>query len=212
MEAENRRYERRRGLVASVAEDCEYPYRRILDLSGFEQKGRYLEGTGSLVLDHSGRRAFACRSSRTDENLVRRWADELGYEPVVFDATDAAGVPYYHTNVMLSIGCTVAVVATESIARVDRERVLGLLGEARETIEIDRAAVAGFAGNMLELATATGGTVYALSASAERNLSPAARTRLAANTGALLPIAIPTIERLGGGSVRCMIAEVFSPT
>jgi len=121
-------------------------------------------------------------------------------------------VPYYHTNVMLSIGCTVAVVATESIARVDRERVLGLLGEARETIEIDRAAVAGFAGNMLELATATGGTVYALSASAERNLSPAARTRLAANTGALLPIAIPTIERLGGGSVRCMIAEVFSPT
>jgi hypothetical protein len=212
MEAPNRRLERRREVLDGVAAHCGYRIRRILDLSPFEQQGRYLEGTGSLVLDHGSRRAFACRSSRTDEGLVRHWADELGYEPVVFDALDAAGVPFYHTNVMLSIGLKVAVVAAESIAQADRERVLGALaGSGRDVIEIDRSAVAGFAGNMLELIGAGGRGVYALSTSAEGVLSTAARARLAAGSDQLLPLSIPTIERLGGGSVRCMLAEVFSP-
>jgi hypothetical protein len=212
MEAPNRRLERRREILDTVAAQCGYGIRRIVDLSPFEQQGRYLEGTGSLVLDHGSRRAFACRSSRTDEGLVRRWADDLGYEPVVFDAMDAAGVAFYHTNVMLSIGHQVTVVAAESIAPADRERVLGALtGPGRDVIDIDQAAVTGFGGNMLELVGEGGRGVYALSASAERILSPAARARLAAGTDQLLPLSIPTIQRLGGGSVRCMLAEVFSP-
>jgi hypothetical protein len=212
MEAPNRRLERRRGMLEEVAAQCRYRIRRVLDLSPFENQGRYLEGTGSLVLDHGARRAFACRSSRTDESLVRHWAAQLGYEPVVFDAVDAAGVPFYHTNVMLSIGYRVAVVAAEAIVPADRERVLAALTSgAKDVIEIDQVGVAGFAGNMLELIGAEGQAVYALSARAERILPAHVWDRLAAGTDHLLPISIPTIERLGGGSVRCMLAEVFSP-
>jgi hypothetical protein len=213
MQARNRRLERRRDILESVAERCGYRISRVLDLSGFEDQGRYLEGTGSLVLDHVGRQAFACRSSRTDETLVRHWADQLGYRPVVFDAVDGAGVPFYHTNVMLSIGWRVVVVATDSIAPADRERVLAALtAGSRALIAIDRRAVAGFAGNMLELLGANGRRLFALSAQAERALPQATRAQLAAGTDELLPLNIPTIERLGGGSVRCMLAEVFSPT
>jgi hypothetical protein len=212
MQAPNRRLERRRDILERVAERCAYRITQVVDLSSFEEQGRYLEGTGSLVLDHVGRKAFACRSIRTDEMLVRRWADQMGYQAVVFDAVDAAGVAFYHTNVMLSIGHRLAVVAAESIVASDRERVLAALASgSREIIAIDRAAVAGFAGNLLELVGAGGHGVLALSAQAERALPQAARERLAACTHQLLPLAIPTIEQLGGGSMRCMLAEVFSP-
>jgi hypothetical protein len=142
---------------------------------------------------------------------VRHWAGELGYEPVLFDALDSAGAPFYHTNVMLSIGERIAVVAAEAIVPADRERVLAALASgAKDVIEIDQVGVAGFAGNMLELLGAQGQAVYALSARAERILPASVWDRLAAGTDQLLPIAIPTIERLGGGSIRCMLAEVFS--
>ncbi len=213
MEAVNRRLQRRRDILESVAERCVYRISRVLDLSGFEHQGRYLEGTGSLVLDHVGRLAFACRSSRTDETVVRHWADALGYEAVVFDALDAAGQPFYHTNVMLSIGCQVAVVAAETIVPSDRERVMAALATgSRDIIAIDQNAVAAFGGNMLELLATDGRRVYALSSRAKNLLPQTALTRLAAGTDQLLPLTIPTIERVGGGSVRCMLAEVFSPT
>ncbi len=211
MQAPNRRLERRADILDGVAQRCGYRIARVLDLSTFEEQGRFLEGTGSLVLDHVGRQAFACRSIRTDEMLVRRWADQMGYQPVLFDALDAAGVAFYHTNVMLSIGHRVAVVAADSIVPSDREPVLAALASgSRQIIEIDHAAVGGFAGNMLELVGSGGRGVFALSARAQRVLPPIARARLAAGTDQLLPLVIPTIERLGGGSVRCMLAEVFS--
>jgi hypothetical protein len=142
----------------------------------------------------------------------RRWADLVGYQPIIFDAVDAAGVAFYHTNVMLSIGHRLAVVAAEAIVPADRERVLAALASgSREIIRIDQEAVAGFAGNMLELLNGSGQRVYALSARVERVVPRASWERLLAGTDRLLPLAIPTIERLGGGSVRCMLAEVFSP-
>ena len=212
MQAANRRLERRRDILEGVAARCGYRIARVLDLSHFEDQGRYLEGTGSLVLDHISRQAFVCRSIRTDEWLVHLWAEQMGYQPIVFDAVDAAGVAFYHTNVMLSIGQKVAVVAADSIVPSDRERVLAALAAgSRDVITIDRAAVAGFAGNMLEVRGAGRRRIYVLSAQAEGTLSQAARARLVAGTDELLPLAIPTIERLGGGSVRCMLAEVFSP-
>ena len=212
MQAPNRRPERRHEILEQVAVECGYRIRRVIDLSPFEAQGRYLEGTGSLVLDHVGRVAFACRSSRTDETLVQRWAEQLGYQPVVFDALDRAGVPFYHTNVMLSIGSRVAIVAAEAIVPADRERVLtALAAGSRDIVPIDQAAVAAFAGNMLELLNRSGQRVYVLSAQAQRTLSPDTLARVAAGTDQLLPLTIPTIERLGGGSVRCMLAEVFSP-
>jgi hypothetical protein len=212
LQAPNRRPERRREILEQVAEGCGYRIGRVLDLSPFEAQGRYLEGTGSLVLDHVGRVAFACRSSRTDATLVQRWADQLGYQPVIFAALDRAGVPFYHTNVMLSIGARVAVVAADAIVPADRERVLAALAAgSRDIIPIDQAAVTAFAGNMLELLNRNGQRVYVLSAHAQRTVPAATLARLAAGTDQLLPLGIPTIERLGGGSVRCMLAEVFSP-
>jgi hypothetical protein len=212
MQAPNRRLERRQELLEAVAARCGYAIRRVVDLSAYEEQGRYLEGTGSLVLDHIGRMAFACRSSRTDESLVRRWADELGYTAVVFDALDRAGVPFYHTNVMLSIGSRIVVVAADAIVAADRERVMAALAAgSRDIIAIDQAAVAAFAGNMLELLGDGGQRIGVLSAQAQRALPAATLGRLAAGMDELLPLTIPTIERLGGGSVRCMLAEVFSP-
>jgi hypothetical protein len=211
LQARNRRLERRPEILESVAQRCGYRIRRVLDLSPFEEQGQYLEGTGSLVLDHVGRQAFACRSRRTAVPLVRRWAEEFGYRPVVFDALDATGASFYHTNVMLSIGHRAAVVAAKCIVPADRERVLAALAGSREIIAIDSEAVAAFAGNMLEVLSTTGRAIYAVSARAAKILPPAAQAKLEASTEQLLPISIPTIERLGGGSVRCMLAEVFSP-
>lgn len=214
MHAPNRRAERRPEIVTAAARECGFEVRRTLDLSHHEQAGRFLEGTGSLVLDHEARLAYVCRSPRTHEAVLGEWAHELGYETVVFDATDAGGAPYYHTNVLLGIGERCAVVGTEAIAPRDRARVLGRLGASgRELIEIDRTAIAAFAGNLLELASwdeALGdSSVLALSATARAALAPERYAQLAACVDVVLPVPVPTIERLGGGSVRCMLAEVF---
>ena len=104
MLAPNRRAERRMEIVAAVEQRLGFRRTRLLDLSSHEQQGRMLEGTGSLVLDHVHRIAYACRSARTDESLVREWSALMNYEPLLFDALGAGGAPIYHTNVMLSIG------------------------------------------------------------------------------------------------------------
>jgi hypothetical protein len=215
MLAPNRRLERRRDIVAAAAERSGFEIRRWVDLSGAEAGGRFLEGTGSLVLDHAGRIAYACRSPRTDESLVELWCTEFGYTPVVFNATDAAGRPYYHTNVMLSIGSSFVVVAAEAIDPRDRERVLEELAAAGRTlVSIDRAAVAGFAGNVLELASwdeALGDLrVLVMSTAARAALGAAAYGQITAQVDSTLVVPVPCIETLGGGSVRCMIAEIFT--
>lgn len=215
MLAPNRRLERRREVVEAAAHGSGFEIGRWVDLSGAEADGRFLEGTGSLVLDHVERIAYACRSPRTDESLVELWCTEFGYTPVVFNATDAAGRPYYHTNVMLSIGSSFVVVAAESIAPLDRDRVLGeLAGAGRALVTIDRSAVAGFAGNVLELASwdeALGDLrVLVMSTAARAALGEANYGLLTAQVDSTLVVPVPCIETLGGGSVRCMIAEIFT--
>ena len=214
MLAPNRRAERRREIVDQAVAESGGALRRLLDLTSYERDGRYLEGTGSLVLDHVARVAYACRSPRTDAGLVEQWCAELGYRAVLFDATDAEGVAYYHTNVMLSIGSDFAVLAAESIAPADRDRVRSELRDTgRRLVEISRAAVAGFAGNVLELATwdeALGDArVLVMSKAARAALGDAQYRQLAGAVDTVLVVPVPTIERVGGGSVRCMIAEVF---
>ena len=214
MLATSRRAERRREIVDQVMRESGGTLRRLLDLTVHERDGRYLEGTGSLVLDHVGRIAYACRSPRTESGLVEQWCAEMGYRAVLFDATDAAGVPYYHTNVMLGIGTDFAVLGAESVALADRERVRGELRDSgRRVVEIPREAIAGFAGNMLELATwdeALGDArVLVMSAAARAALGDAQYRQLAGAVDSVLVVPVPTIERVGGGSVRCMIAEVF---
>jgi hypothetical protein len=214
MESASRRPERRQEVVESVIERLGFKVAHLLDLTHFEGQGMFLEGTGSLVLDHAERVAYACASPRTHPALVAEWAQELQYEPVVFQAADAAGVPLYHTNVLMWIGQRVALVGAAAIAAADRERVLGRLrASGREVLEIGQREIAQFAGNMLELGTwdeALGDSrVLVMSETARRSLTPQLYTRLSGCTDAVLAVPIPTIERLGGGSVRCMLAEVF---
>ncbi|MBK7252039.1 MAG: amidinotransferase [Gammaproteobacteria bacterium] len=216
MQAANRRLERRPEIVARAAGELGFRVRRTVDLTHHESDGRFLEGTGSVVLDRTQRIAYACRSPRTHESVLEEWARELGYEPLIFDATDAGGMPYYHTNVMLSIGERCAIVGSEALAGGDRARVLGRLAAGgRELIEIDRSAVACFAANVLELASWDEGfgdfRLMVISASARRALDARSVARLMACTDDLLVAPVPTIEALGGGSVRCMLAEVFAP-
>jgi hypothetical protein len=208
-----RRLERRPELVEAACARFGFSPRRRIDLSAEEHKGRFLEGTGSLVLDHVARIAYACRSPRTDEALVREWARLMDFEACVFDATDARGQSYYHTNVMMWIGTRAAVACLEAIAPPERERVrASLASSGRELIEIDRAAVDAFAGNMLELASwdeALGDcSVLVMSRAARTALPAACLQRITGSVDTVLAVPVPTIEGVGGGSVRCMLAEV----
>ncbi|HET9107416.1 MAG TPA: arginine deiminase-related protein [Steroidobacteraceae bacterium] len=216
MQAQSRRRERRQEVIEAVAERLGFAVARTVDLTSHEAEGRFLEGTGSLVLDHLERTAYACVSARTDPVVVEEWCRELGYEPMVFSAVDRAGVALYHTNVMLCIGEKAAVVGAQAIVPADRGRVLERLrGTGREVIEIGHAEIERFAGNMLELGSwdeALGDCrVLVMSDAARHALSPDAYARLSACTDEVLTVPVPTIERLGGGSVRCMLAEVFPP-
>ncbi len=213
MQPASRRPERRDEIVEQACRELGFAMRRRLDLSAHEREGRFLEGTGSLVLDPRRRVAYACLSPRTDLSLLNEWCALLDYTALPFHATDAAGVPWYHTNVMMCLGTGFALVAAESIDARDRERVLRSLADSgRELIEIDRAAVAQFAGNMLELSAsdeALGDVrVLVMSARARQALDARTWARLSGAVDSVLAVPVPTIERVGGGGVRCMLAEV----
>ena len=214
MQSASRRPERRQEILDAVVRELSFTVRRLVDLTRFESEGKFLEGTGSLVLDNVARVAYACLSPRTHPDVIAEWARELQYETVTFTATNRAGIPLYHTNVALCIGARVVVVGTEAIVAADRARVLQRLRDSgREVIEIGQGEIERFAGNMLELGTwdeALGDSrVLVMSESARRALGPEVFAQLSGCTDAVLAVPIPTIERLGGGSVRCMLAEVF---
>ncbi len=210
MLAPNRRLERRMDVLQHLSGQG-LRIRQTIDLTPHEADEKFLEGTGSLVLDRVHRNAYACISPRTDLDVLGDFAQRLDYELVTFDAVDPDGVPIYHTNVLMCIGTRFAVLCTEAIAAHERDAVLhALRSTGHEVIEITPAQMQCFAGNMLELQGAQGLCV-ALSQSAFDSLSVAQRDQLQVLAGPLLVAAIPTIERLGGGSVRCMLAEVFLP-
>jgi len=212
MLAPNRRLERRPELLAELAKRGGFRVERLVDLTHHEFHGRYLEGTGSVVFDHPSRAAYACLSPRSDAVVLRELCAEIDYEPVVFNATGPAGAPVYHTNVMLAIGRRFVVVCADAIPAGQRGGVLERLGAGGRQVEsIDATQMARFAGNLLELRTRTGGSVLAVSGRGLESLAPAARERLAACVDRVVAVPVPTIEDTGGGSVRCMLAEVFLP-
>ena len=211
MMAPTRRAERREAPIAQLRR-AGFHVARTVDLSPLEGRGEYLEGTGSLVLDRPSRIAYACLSPRTTSAALAEFSATLGYRIVSFDALGPDGRPAYHTNVLMAIGDAFAVVCAESIAGpAPRTAVLAELARnGREVIVIDTAEMNGFAGNLLALRARSGDPLVALSEAAWRALAPEKRRRLERH-GAIVAVAIPTIERLGGGSVRCMLAEVFLP-
>ena len=216
MQAPNRRLERRPEILATLSRQLGFKPTRVVDLTKYEAAGQFLEGTGSLVLDRCNRVAYACISPRTHPAVVEEWARELGYEAVLFEAVDRGGVPYYHTNVMMCIGARMAVLGTCAMSSDDRDRVIEKLRiTGRDVIEIRYDEIEQFAGNMLELSSwdeALGDCrLLVMSDAARRALRPEVYTQLSASTDCVLAVPVPTIERLGGGSVRCMLAEVFLP-
>ena len=209
----SRRAERREAVIDCVKSQLGFQERRRLDLSTEENHGRFLEGTGSLVLDHAQRLAFACRSPRTDEALVREWARQMDYEPVLFDAATPDGSAVYHTNVVLWIGKNVAAAGFEWVPSPQRAELLRRLSAQgqRTVIDLRAAQLLAFAGNMLELGDGQGRRHLVMSTAAASSLD-ADQSAMIRDAGVQrLLAAVPTIERLGGGSVRCMLAEVPCP-
>jgi hypothetical protein len=208
MHAPNRRLERRADLVDELKE--RFPVTRVIDLSHYESQNRFLEGTGSIVFDHPNTKAYASVSVRTDAGVLEELCSRLNYEPVVFPAFDVKGHPVYHTNVLMCIGDGFAILATEAIPEgPERDKVLqSLRKDGHEIVDIDQEQVNAFAGNAMALNTASGKQILALSATAYAALRPEQLAVLEMYVTPL-PIAIPTIETIGGGSVRCTIAQNF---
>ncbi|MGC4029641.1 MAG: arginine deiminase-related protein [Steroidobacteraceae bacterium] len=206
-----RRLERREEVIEQAKRDLGFVEKRRLDLSGEERHGRFLEGTGSLVLDRAARVAYACRSPRTDEALVREWARQMDYEAVIFDARSPDGTSVYHTNVLLWIGERIAGIGLAWIDAAQRDAVAAHLSQGRDArrglLLLDTPALRSFAGNMLELPVGRR-RLLAMSATAHCSLGPAQLRQLAAADSEPVVVPLPTIESLGGGSMRCMLAEV----
>ena len=211
MLALNRRWERRPDILETLKAERGYVLGEVNDLTFSELDGRYLEGTGSLVLDRVNRIAYAGLSPRTDSRLLQEWAGRSGYEVVSFRARDTRGNAIYHTNVMLCIGTGFALGCFDCIDATDRERVTKRLADTgHEVIGISPYQMEAFAGNMLELSGRYGETVIAMSTRAERALNPAQRAALERH-GRIVSSPIETIEDCAGGSVRCMLAEIHLP-
>jgi hypothetical protein len=209
--AENRRRERRPEILAALQREQGRKFARIVDLTKLESRGEYLEGTGSLVLDRERRVAYAALSPRTHPNALAEFGRALGYEIVAFTTVDRAGRPIYHTNVLLSLGTRFAALCTSAVPDARERRIVSARIESscRELIDLSTDELEGFAGNLLEL-NGREGPVIVLSAGALACL--AARTRRALERhGRLVSADVGTIERIGGGSVRCMLAEVPLP-
>lgn len=211
MHASNRRRERRRDLVDWLTGRQGFAVSRVIDLSPLERAGQFLEGTGSLVLDRPAGVAYAALSPRTGPAALERFAAETCYHVLAFDARDPQGRLVYHTNVLMSIGTGYALACLDAIGDEDeRAAVAGALAAAgHEVVALTPAQVQAFAGNCLEV-QGSGGPLLVLSASAAAVLEPVQRAVLERHAG-LLPVAIPRIERYGGGSVRCMMAEIHLP-
>jgi len=201
----SRRAERRADVIDLLKAD--YRVETVFDYSGLEQDNLFLEGTGAMVLDHIGRVAYAARSNRANAVVLERFCTHHAYEPILFDAADSAGVPVYHTNVLMCIATDFALVGLSMIT--DPERRATVIARLQETgrtvIDVTEAQIAQFLGNAIEL-TGTDGRILCLSKTAHDALTPAQWAQIT-ESASLLPISLPTIE-LAGGSARCMIAGV----
>jgi hypothetical protein len=212
MEAPNRRTERRHDIIEALASKHGYQVREVVDLSHHENNGHFLEGTGSLVLDRPNRIAYACLSSRTHLDALGDFAQRLDYEVVGFDAVDRDGAAIYHTNVLMNVGEQLAVICAEAIPRDEQRKAVldSLRSTGHEVVELTFDQMDAFAGNMLELRSATGDRVIAMSEQARNSLTDEQMRKISANA-AIVSAPIDNIESSAGGSVRCMLAEVHLP-
>ncbi len=208
MFAPNRRHERRQDIIDSIKRN--FIITNVLDLSKYEKDNRFLEGTGSIVFDRENKIAYACLSPRTDKELFVRVCDYLHCKPVYFHSHDKNGKEIYHTNVMMCIAEKFSVICLDSITdKKERELVSQSLKDtAHQIIDISFEQMNNFAGNMLALQTNSNKNILALSQSAFDGLTTLQKSEIEKYCE-LVPLSIKTIETIGGGSARCMIAELF---
>jgi hypothetical protein len=210
MLAENRRLERRPDIIASLKE--KFTVTNIIDLSHYEKQGRFLEGTGSMVLDHQNKIAYSCLSPRTDREIFIEVCNQIQYTPVYFRAYNEKGKEIYHTNVMMCIAEKFVVICMDSITAAEEKKLVldSLTKTGHEIITITFAQMNRFAGNMLSLQTNDNKTILALSQTALDSLTTLQKESIE-NYCKFVPLSITNIEKIGGGSARCMIAEIFLP-
>lgn len=210
MMAENRRKERRMDVIDILRKD--FHIEEIIDLTHFEKEGKFLEGTGSMVLDRRYKIAYACLSPRTHPDVLQAFADALGYEIITFSAVDEHEKPVYHTNVLMCIGDIFAVVCLEAITDLDeRFRVKRILESTNKyIIEITQQQVRHFAGNMLMVRNAGRDKFLIMSTQAYDSLRSDQKNILS-EYARILHTELDTIEAIGGGSARCMMTEIHLP-
>jgi len=209
MATESRRIERSEKLLHDLKES--FDTKQIIDHTKQEEDGIFLESTGVMIFDHVHKIAYGCLSPRCNEQLFRDHAVELGYEPVCFNAY-ANGAAIYHTNVLMGVQSTTAVICLEAITDpLARRMVKGNLEKTgHEIVDITLDQMNHFCGNVLEVRNKQGDKFLILSQAAHDAFTEEQR-RILSQDKTLLPMAIPTIETIGGGSARCMIAEIFLP-
>lgn len=210
MQAENRRLERNEDIIRELED--RFRVRHIVDLSRFENEGKFLEGTGSMVLDRENKIAYACLSPRTDRSVLDIFCQQEGYTAICFDALDEKGKAIYHTNVMMCVGSQFAVICLDSVPNPHEKIVLteSVKNSGRELIDISFEQMNQFAGNMLEVKNKDGETLIVMSKTAYKSLTDEQKDILT-KFGKLVYSDIGTIEKNGGGSARCMMAEVHLP-
>lgn len=209
--APNRRLERKETVLKVIKEIGEKgKMKRLVDLTSWEEKELFLEGTGSLILDRPNKLAFVCRSPRSDEKVLEQFCEELDYEYFIFSATDNNGSLIYHTNVMMCIGEKFVVACLDSIKNIEeRESFIAFVEDCdKELVEISMEQMENFAGNMLQLRGKGGEPLLIMSATAKRSLTAEQLATLSSYCRILAP-ELEAIETNGGGSARCMIAEIY---
>jgi len=212
MLAVNRRTERRQDIIDKLVSEHGFQVSEVIDLTGHEADQHFLEGTGSLVLDRVNRIAYACLSPRTHLDPLGDFAQRLDYDIVAFDAVDRDGAAIYHTNVLMNVGETLAVICDEAIPDKNQRKavVQSLANTGHEVLSLSMDQMEAFAGNMLELRNTSGQRLIAMSDQARRSLTELQVAAIEKNA-TMVSAPIDNIESSAGGSVRCMLAEIHLP-
>jgi len=207
MFSENRRLERREDILNQLKTN--FTINNLIDLSHYEKTGAYLEGTGSLVLDRENKIAYACQSIRTDVRVLKEFCLQTGYRSIIFNAVDLDGFPIYHTNVMMCLATQFVVICMDAIANNEEKNTLKetFSSTGKEIIEISYEQMNHFAGNMLQVKNIKNELLLIMSQQAYLSLSTEQIAKLQ-KYNRIVTSPIDTIEKIGGGSARCMLAEI----
>ena len=203
-----RRAERQESIIDQIASS--YTVSNRYSFEQYEEEDSFLEGTGSMILDRENNIVYACLSDRTDIKILDKWCVLMNYRKVVFQAVDESDVPIYHTNVMMSLGETFAIICLESVRSEEEQRELlaSFMQTGKSVIEISLAQMNAFAGNMLQVSNRLGSTFLVMSEKAFQSLEKEQLEEIEKHTQ-ILRAPLNTIETYGGGSARCMMAEIF---